>query len=104
MRRHRRLRHGGAIMKLVDKVQGIYGAFGRGDIPAILEQLAEDIDWDYGHGPTGVPWLEHRHGRAGVAAFFEAARGIEFLKFAPHTFLEGPDRVAALVDVIGRVG
>jgi ketosteroid isomerase-like protein len=90
-------------MKLVEKVQGIYQAFGRGDIPAILEQLAEDIDWDYGHGAIGVPWLERRHGRAGVAAFFEAARGLEFTRFAPTAFLEGPGMVAALVDVAARV-
>ena len=91
------------MLKLVEKVQAIYQAFGRGDIPAILEQLADDIDWDYGNGPTGVPWLEHRHGRAGVAAFFEAARELEFTTFRPKTFLEGPGIVAALVDVAATI-
>jgi uncharacterized protein len=90
-------------MSNVKTVQGIYAAFGRGDIPAILEQLAEGIDWDYGHGETPVPWLKHRRGRAGVAEFFESAAGLEFHKFAPTTFIEGPDIVVALVDVEATV-
>ena len=27
-------------------VRGIYAAFGRGDIPAILDALAEDVEWE----------------------------------------------------------
>jgi ketosteroid isomerase-like protein len=27
-------------------VQGIYQAFGSGDVPAILERLAEDVAWE----------------------------------------------------------
>ena len=37
-------------------VQGIYAAFRRGDIPAILECLAEDVVWEYGH--TSTTFLE----------------------------------------------
>jgi ketosteroid isomerase-like protein len=29
-----------------DIVRGIYDAFGRGDIPAILETLSEDVAWE----------------------------------------------------------
>jgi ketosteroid isomerase-like protein len=27
-------------------VQGIYEAFGKGDVPAILEVLADDVEWE----------------------------------------------------------
>ena len=39
-------------------VQQAYAAFGRGDIPALLSLLAEDVDWHpvYGAGPN-VPGL-----------------------------------------------
>jgi uncharacterized protein len=46
-------------------VQEIYAAFGRGDVPAILDRLAEDVAWE----TTGtsvhedVPWLLPRVGR-----------------------------------------
>ena len=54
----------------VATVQGIYEAFGRGDVPAILERLAEDVQWEAwadNHGQrAGVPWMSPRTGREGV--------------------------------------
>jgi ketosteroid isomerase-like protein len=56
-------------------VGGIYEAFGRGDIPAILEALAEDVSWeswaDHAGQKAGVPWLQERRGRDGALAFFQ---------------------------------
>jgi hypothetical protein len=37
-------------------VQGIYEAFGRGDIPAILDHLSEDVVWD--------AWTEESSGQS----------------------------------------
>jgi ketosteroid isomerase-like protein len=69
-------------------VQGIYEAFGRGDIPAILDQVADDVVWDRFPGgnagaAAGVPWLEERTSREGVGEFFQTLAGIEFHVFAP---------------------
>ncbi len=87
-------------MSNVQTVQGIYAAFGKGDVPAILGTLAEDVEWEYGAVPNGVPWLEQRRGRAAVGGFFEAVgRELDISLFAPKTFLEGPNLVAVLVDV-----
>src|SRR5687768_12540180 len=87
------------MLKLVEKVQSIYAAFGRGDVPAILEHMAEDIDWDYQPTP-GVPWLENRRGRAAIGGFFQAVGAeLEFAKFAPKTFAEAPGTVVVLLDV-----
>lgn len=92
------------MLNLIEKVQSIYAAFGRGDMPAILEHLSEDVEWEYGGPSHGVPWLEPRRGRAGAAAFFGVvAAELEFLRFAPKTFLEGPGIIAALVDLEARV-
>lgn len=82
-----------------ETVQSIYAAFGRGDIPAILATMAEDVDWEYNAFPNPVPWLQPRRGRAGVQAFFEALAALEFNQFEPRHFLaEGP-LVVALCDV-----
>jgi ketosteroid isomerase-like protein len=84
-------------------VQAIYAAFGAGDIPAILSKLAENVDWEYGQGETGVPWLEHRSGRAAVGGFFESLGALEFRKFEPKEFLEAGDAVVALIDIDATV-
>lgn len=82
-----------------ERIQAIYGAFGRGDIPAILEHLAEDVDWEYGLAPNGVPWLQRRRGRAGAAEFFQTLGALDFHKFVPKTILEGPGIAVSLVDI-----
>src|SRR4051794_23678599 len=52
----------------------IYEAFGRGEVPAILEHLADDVAWDDWPDNfaqrAGVPHLVPRHGRDDVAGFF----------------------------------
>ena len=84
-------------------VQDIYAAFGRGDIPAILDRLAPDVRWD--HLPDGsgaqrhaVPWLAERTGPDEVAGFFAALTALEFHTFAPQMILGAGDTVVALID------
>ena len=85
-------------MSNLETVQGVYEAFGRGDVPAILSRLAESVEWDSG-STSRVPWLQERRGREGATAFFSSVAGLEFRKFAPKTFLEGPGVVVVLLDV-----
>ena len=89
------------MSNLVEKVQSIYAAFGRGDVPAILEHLSPEVEWEYATGVDhGVPWLRPRRGRDGAAAFFAAAGAeLEFRAFSPHTFVQGPSLVIVLVDL-----
>ncbi|GBD21215.1 hypothetical protein HRbin28_01664 [bacterium HR28] len=87
-------------------VQGIYAAFGRGDVSAILDKLAEDVDWDYAYRttPNPVPWLQAQRGRAGAAKFFlDGVGAIELHRFALKALLEGSGLVVALVDVDATV-
>ena len=83
---------------MVQMVQNIYASFGRGDIPAILACLAEDVEWEYGASSTGVPWLEPRRGRAEVLKFFESLGGLDIKRFEPKTLLENNGIVVALID------
>jgi len=55
----------------VSTVMAIYEAFGRGDVPAILERLDPEVEWEKGQRETTVPWLRPRHGREGAAEFFQ---------------------------------
>jgi ketosteroid isomerase-like protein len=81
----------------------VYDAFGRGDIPFILDQLAEDVAWDQDAPGYGLPVYEPGTGRAHAAKFFEALQGLEFLRFAPSNFLVGGNQVAVPVDLEVKV-
>ena len=81
------------------KVQEIYEAFGKGDVPSILAALADDVDWDYGHGSTDAPWIQPRRGPQAVGAFFQALSALDFQKFEPKELLEAGNTVVALIDV-----
>jgi ketosteroid isomerase-like protein len=53
--------------KNVQMVEGAYEAFGRGDIPAILGVLSDDIEW---HSPAILPQGIDTVGKEGVTEFF----------------------------------
>ena len=52
-------------------VQEAYAAFGRGDVPAILEKLADDVVWE-SEGPAILVYTGVRRGKAEVKGFFDA--------------------------------
>ena len=91
-------------MSNLETLQQSYEAFGRGDIPAILEGFAEDIRWE--HHPTGntaqdqdVPYMRPRRGREAAAGFFQDIDAdFEMNSFSPNAFLEGDGLVAAVID------
>ena len=51
-------------MSNVETVQAMYDAFGRGDIAAIIDQLADDVEWDRDAPGYGVPIYEPGTGRS----------------------------------------
>ena len=85
-------------MPHVETVQRIYQAFGQGDVGAILERLADDVEWEYGVTSTDVQWLQPRQGRADVVHFFQALGALDIHKFEPTAFIDGGDVVVALVN------
>jgi hypothetical protein len=76
-------------------VRGIYDAFGRGDIPAVLAVLAPDIEWTEAKGfPTGGTYL----GPEAVVESVFKRLGKEWrgFKAIPDEFLAADDAVAVL--------
>jgi uncharacterized protein len=87
-----------------ETVHQLYGAFGRGDIQAILDRLAPGVRWDHwpdggGAQRHGVPWLAERTGPEDVGAFFATLSALEFHRFEPTELIGDGDRVVALIDV-----
>jgi ketosteroid isomerase-like protein len=90
-------------MSNLDTVQAIYAAFGRGDVEAILDQLADDVAWDHDAPSYGVPLFEPGTGKEHARRFFEATAALEFHRFEPTNFLVGGNQVAVPIDVKAEV-
>ena len=89
-------------MSNTDTVRAIYEAFGKGDVNAIVERLAPDVQWECDRAPNDVPWLQPLRGRHEVPKFFAAlAEHVELRKFEPKLILGSGDTVLALFDYEG---
>src|SRR4051794_38879945 len=77
-------------------VHEAYGAFGRGDLPAMLAMMAPDVDWQF-HADRGAPYTRHVQGTAAVGEWFAAvAQADDIQAFEPREFLVGADHVTVL--------
>ncbi|MBI3285135.1 MAG: nuclear transport factor 2 family protein [Burkholderiales bacterium] len=85
-------------------VQQAYAAFGRGDIPAILELVANEVDWEL-VCPKSLVYSGRRRTREEVAAFFAAIpqtdnihvfEAREFIAAGEHVTVLGWERSTAL--------
>lgn len=79
-------------------VQKCYGYFSEGNIPALLNECAEDIVWS-SPGPKDIlPMAGTYKGRNGVGDFFNRVNeSTEFLAFEPREFIAQNDKVVVLV-------
>jgi ketosteroid isomerase-like protein len=83
----------------IDTVKAVYEAFGKGDVPAILEKLDPNVEWDTQYeSPAAAPWLEPRRGRDNVPGFFEALAPLQITRFEPFFFGEDGDQVVSIVN------
>jgi ketosteroid isomerase-like protein len=91
----------GDPMSNTQTIQTVYAAFGRGDIPAILSVLAEDVDWNHQHlNSKECPWNGDFSGKANVPKYFATiAEHLDINVFNPHAFLTSGDRVAVLLRI-----
>jgi ketosteroid isomerase-like protein len=84
-------------------VSDIYAAFGRGDVPAILDKIAPDCRWEAWSNNTaqlaGVSTLQPRIGPAGVADFFGVVGDLTFHDFQVLDMVAGERQVAAEVAI-----
>jgi len=80
----------------VGVVQQGYEALGRGDIPALLDLMADDVEWTL-QGPPVIPWAGTRRGREAVAQFFSLlGETLEFEQFEPREYVAQGDTVVVL--------
>lgn len=88
-------------------VGGIYEAFGRGDIPFLLDQLADDVAWeqwaDWTPQQAGVPWLRARSGKAGAMEFFQIIGAWTFTDFQVRAIFGSGNHVGADCKVAVRM-
>jgi ketosteroid isomerase-like protein len=82
----------------IQAVQDIYAAFGRGDIPFILGQLADDVDWASVSETKIAPWHGSWRGRDQVPGFFQGlADTADVTEFTPLAFTSNDTDVMATV-------
>lgn len=53
-------------------IEAAYAAFARGDIPAVIDLLDDNVHWS---SPATLPHGGHFDGKAGVGSFFQAIGG-----------------------------
>ncbi|HJQ33297.1 MAG TPA: nuclear transport factor 2 family protein [Pyrinomonadaceae bacterium] len=84
-------------------VQSIFEAFGRGDVPGVLQHVSEDVSWK-APGPDAVPYFGDRRGHAGAVEFFQNLGGnVDFEHFEPGAFIAEGGHVVVLGRERGRV-
>jgi uncharacterized protein len=84
-------------------VQNIYDAFGQGNIPAIIDQLSDQVQWeqweDNSAQRSGVPWMLARRGKEGAREFFQALGNLRFTDFQVLSLMGNENQVAAEIAV-----
>lgn len=79
-------------------VQRAYEAFGRGDMPALAEVLADDIEWVNPGDPDDDPNAGTYKGKEAVLGWFGGlASTLDFTTFEPREFIAQDDTVVSVV-------
>ena len=87
-----------AINENIQVVQDLYAAFGRGDVPTLLELLAEDVDWFFNGRSQDIPYAGRWQGQEEMMDFFRiVGETCDVLSF-------GPNEVVALGEHILSLG
>lgn len=82
----------------VETIERIYGAFGRGDIDTIVQNVSDDTVWGFNVSGSDVPWHAQVCGKENLPRFFEALLGnVEFRAFEPRAFIDSGEDVVAHV-------
>ena len=84
-------------------VQQVYESFQTGNIAAVLDALAEDVEWRTPH-VEGAPYTAECNGRQEVAQFFASLdEAEEVQQFEPTEYIAQGDKVVALGKYAGKV-
>jgi ketosteroid isomerase-like protein len=78
--------------------QSAYEAFGRGDMPALAEVMADDIEWVSPGDPNHDPLAGTFRGKDQVLGWFgKLAETLDFQTFEPRDFIAQGDKVVSIV-------
>jgi ketosteroid isomerase-like protein len=87
----------------IQLVESIFDAFGRGDIPYILDRLTDDVRFQARLDPI-VPWSGEYTGKSNVVNYFQALGGaVEVGEHPVNQLVAQDDTVVAIGDVNFRV-
>jgi hypothetical protein len=82
----------------IKTIQTLYEAFGRGDVGAIVDSVADDVDWAAEAAGTGAPWYGVCRSPAEVTAFFtKFGSTMEVEDFTPVSMAGNDTDVLAVV-------
>ncbi|MEX2566290.1 MAG: nuclear transport factor 2 family protein [Cyclobacteriaceae bacterium] len=91
----------------VATVNRIYEAFGKGDIPVIIDCIADNVQWEQWANNSaqkaGVPWMQVQQGKQGVIDFFTIAGELEVKDFEVLSVMANETKVAAELIFEARV-
>lgn len=81
----------------VQQAQDPYAAFMRGDIAAVMEAMADDVEWVI-PGPSDLPFTGTRRGKQAVQEWFGIlGQNVAFQVFEPREYVAQRDMVVVLV-------
>jgi len=81
----------------VELVKSLYAAFGRGEIPTIVNAITPGATWEIVGRASDFPTLGPRDGQDGVRSFFEdVGRNLDFSEFSPKEFYAVDEKVFVL--------
>jgi uncharacterized protein len=86
--------------KSAEVVEGIYEAFGRGDVPTVLAAMADDIEW---YEAEGMPYGGVHHGPDAAAqnVLGPLAQDIPDFAATPEELIASGDTVAVVAHYTG---
>ena len=78
--------------------QSAYEAFGRGEMAALAELMADDIEWVNPGDPNVIPTAGTYRGKEEVLGWFgKLAEQVDFSTFEPRDFIAQGDKVVSTV-------
>ena len=80
----------------VQLIQDLYAAFGRGDVPCILDACSDDVVWTQ-VGPQGMDYAGTFKGKEGVGRWFGMVAANDVIReFEPREFFGGDDHCTVI--------
>lgn len=82
--------------EIIQVVQDLYAAFGRGDVAAVLAAFTDDAEIVF-PGPSVIPFTGTHRGQAAIGQFFQTlGENVEIREFGADEYIAQNETVVAL--------